>query len=644
MTEKKEAEESQSKIRSIVGRWLAICCSVFVIYTMATLSLQELQLLALFLAFSLAVAFVHYPLNPQKPGFLPFVVIDLILAALSFSFAIYIYFDYWEFIFRVGSPTNWDLFFGIVCIVLIFEATRRVVGLPLLIIAFCFLAYCFFGQFLPPPLSHKGYGVERIATTLFMSVNGIFGVPLKVTTNFIYLFIAFGAFFETCRGTEFFIDLASAIFGKHRGGPAKVAVAVSAMMGTVSGSAVANTVTTGTLTIPLMKRIGFESHVAGAVEATASTGGQLMPPVMGAAAFIMAEYLGIAYIEVCKAAVIPAVLYFLAIYSVVHFYSLKIGIQGLPVDEIPSVKFVLRDKWMFIVPLITLIVILIYAYSPRVAVLYALLATVVMSYFRKQSRMTPSRILDALAKTGYNSVMVVCACASAGVVIGVVLLTGMGAKITALVITLSAGSLILALPLVMLASILFGMGLPTVVCYVLLASTVAPSLIDLGVTPLGAHLYIFYFGMLCMVTPPVSFAAYAGAAIAKAEPMKTGWTAWTFALAGFLLPYMFVYNSSLLLMGSFIDISFAVLTAAIGVICLGIGIIGYFLEKTNAGQRLIVFAAALLLIKPGFITDIAGLICVLAVIFLQLKTRKKNIRTEALKRGDRILYRTDSPE
>jgi TRAP transporter 4TM/12TM fusion protein len=466
-----------------------------------------------------------------------------------------------------------------------------------------------------------------------MSKNGLFGVPIRVTTNFIYLFIAFGAFYEISGGTAFFIDLASALFGKLRGGPAKVSVAVSGMMGTISGSAVANTVTTGTLTIPLMKRLGFEPHVAGAVEATASTGGQLMPPVMGAAAFIMAEYLGVAYIEVCKAAVIPAVLYFLAIYSVVHFYSLKIGIQGLPEKEIPSVRSVFRDKWMFTVPLIVLIGILIGGYSPRVAVLFSLVATVVMSFFRKKSRMMPSKILEALAKAGYNCVMVVGACATAGIVIGVVLLTGMSGKITALVITLSAGSLTLALPIVMFAAVLFGMGLPTVVCYVLLAATVAPSLVDLGVIPMAAHLYIFYFGMLCMVTPPVSFAAYAGAAIANADPMKTGWTAWTFALAGFLLPYMFVYNNSLLLMGSFINISFAVLTAAIGVICLGSGIIGFFLEKTNAVERLILFAAALLLIKTGLITDVAGLICVLVVIFPQLKKYKKTVRENPLKRN-----------
>jgi TRAP transporter 4TM/12TM fusion protein len=622
MAEEKVADESKSKIRSVVGKWLAIGCSVFVIYTMATLSIQELQLLSLFLAFSLSVVFVHYPFNPKKPGYLPLVVVDLVLAALSFSFAIYIYFDYWEFIFRVGDPTGWDLLFGIVCIVLIFEATRRVVGWPLLIIAFGFLAYCFLGQYLPAPLSHKGYDLQRIATTLFMSKNGMFGVPLKVMTNFIYLFIAFGAFFEICGGTEFFVDLASALFGRLRGGPAKISVAVSGMMGTVSGSAVANTVTTGTLTIPLMKRIGFEYHVAGAVEATASTGGQLMPPVMGAAAFIMAEYLGVAYIEICKAAIIPAILYFLAIYSVIHFYSLKIGIQGLPASEIPSIKKVFRDKWMFTVPLIVLIVILIYGYSPRVAVLFSLLATVVMSFFRKESRMMPNKIFNALAKAGYNGVMVACACATAGVVIGVVLLTGMGAKITSLVITLSAGSLLLALPIVMLASLLFGMGLPTVVCYVLLATTVAPSLVDLGVAPLAAHLYIFYFGMLCMVTPPVSFAAYAGAAIAKADPMKTGWTAWTFALAGFLLPYMFVYENALLLMGSTGKIILAVFTSLVGIICLGSAIVGYLRNPASWFERVLLFAAALFLIKPGVTTDIAGLICIGITLAFQLRRGK----------------------
>ncbi|MBW1775224.1 MAG: TRAP transporter permease [Deltaproteobacteria bacterium] len=619
MTEAKEAKKEKSVLRNVVGKWIAICFTLFVMYSMATFSIQEMKQFSLFLGFTLAVTFIRHPMDPKRPNFRPFIIIDFILALLSFSIAAYIWIDYWEFIFRVGIPTHLDIAFSILAVLLVFEATRRTVGWPLLIIAFVFLIYTFFGQYLPPPLSHKGYDISRIVTTLFMTKNGIFGIPLKVTTHYIFLFIAFGSFFSICGGTQFFVDIATAIFGKMRGGPAKVSIAVSGMMGTISGSAVANTVTTGTFTIPLMKRIGFEPHVAGAVEATASTGGALMPPVMGAAAFIMAEFLGVPYIEVCKAALIPAILYYMAVFSIVHFYSLKIGIQGLSDSELPAIKKVLFQNWIFIVPLSTLIYMLIIGYSPRIAVLYALAATVVVTAFKKETRMGPSKLLQALADSGNNSVMVANAAITAGVVIGVVLLTGMGSKITSLVVSLSAGSLFIALPIVMLASLLFGMGLPTVVCYVLLAATVAPSLVDLGVPKLAAHLFIFYFGMLCMVTPPVSFASYAGAAIAKADPMKTGWTAWTFALAGFLLPYMFVYNKALLMMGTPFQIGFAIMTSLIGVVCLGAGIIGYFARDARIHERLLLFAAALLLIKPGVLTDAGGILCVVVTVILQLK-------------------------
>jgi TRAP transporter 4TM/12TM fusion protein len=619
VNEVEEAKEDQSGLRSVLGKWVAVFFSAFVIYSMATLRIQELQQLSFFLGFAMALAFIRNPLHPKKPNSKIYILVDLILAALSFSLGVYIWIDYWEFIFRVGIPTRLDILFSIVAVILVLEATRRTVGLPLLIIALVFLVYTFFGHLLPAPLSHKAYGIERITTTFFMTQNGIFGIPLKVMTQFIFLFVAFGAFFGMCGGTQFFIDIASALFGRLKGGPAKIAVAVSGMMGTISGSAVANTVTTGTFTIPLMKRIGFEPHVAGAVEATASSGGAFMPPVMGAAAFVMAEFLGVSYISICKAALIPAILYFLAIFSIVHFYSLKIGIQGLPQSEVPAIGKVLYEKWLFIVPLVILILTLIAGYSPRVAVLYSLLATVVVTMFKKETRFTTSKFLQALADSADNSVMIACACATAGIVIGIVLLTGMGAKITALVIDVSAGSLLIALPVIMLASLLFGMGLPTVVCYVLLAATVAPSLVNLGVLPLAAHLFIFYFGMLCMVTPPVSFAAYAGAAIARAEPMKTGWTAWTFALAGFLLPYMFVYNKSLLLIGSAVSIVPAVFTSLIGIICLGAGIIGYLITEVRFHERILLLLAAFLLIKPGLITDIAGLVCVIITVFLQLR-------------------------
>ena len=598
---------------------MSVLFSAFVIYSMATLRIQELQQLSIFLAFTLAIAFLQFPLKSKKKDSKPLLIVDLLLAALSFSVAFYVCIDYWDFIFRVGEPTPWDVVFGAVAILLIFEATRRAAGLALVIIAAVFLLYTFFGHLLPPPLSHRGYEIERITTTFFMTKNGIYGVALNVMCQFIFLFIAFGAFFGKSGGTEFFIDLATALFGRLRGGPAKVAVVSSGLMGTISGSAVANTVTTGTFTIPLMKRIGFEPHVAGAVEATASSGGALMPPVMGAAAFVMAEFLGVPYISVCKAALIPAILYYFAIFAVVHFYALKIGIHGLPEDEIPKIGKIFRKRWMFTIPLMLLILVMVFGYSPRVAVLYSLVATLAMSWLTKENRMTPARILDALAETGTGSTMVATACAIAGIVIGVVLLTGMGTKITTLVVSLSGGSLLIALPVTMLASLLFGMGLPTVVCYVLLAATVSPSLIKLGATPMATHLFIYYFGMLCMVTPPVAFASYAGAAIAKADPMKTGWAAWTFALAGFLLPYMFIYNPPLLFDGPWIEILQAFVTGSFGVICLGAAVIGYFARATNLFERLLLFAAAFLLIKPGWITDLCGLVCIALTLYLQLK-------------------------
>jgi TRAP transporter 4TM/12TM fusion protein len=621
MENRANPKEEQFRIRSLLGRWIAISLSVFTIYSMVTLRVQELQLLAVFLSLTLALTFIHFPLRPKRPNDSLFLWIDVVLSALSVLVGLYILIEYWDFIERVGLPTQGDIICSFIALFLILEATRRAVGWPLLIIVLVFLLYTFVGQWLPLSLSHKGYGLERITTTFYMTQNGIFGVALKTMAYFIFLFIAFGAFFGMSGGTEFFIDLATSMFGKLRGGPAKIAVVSSGMMGTISGSAVANTVTTGTFTIPLMKRIGFEGHVAGAVEATASSGGALMPPVMGAAAFVMAEYLRIPYLSICKAALLPAILYYLSIFSIVHFYSLKMNIQGLPKNEIPSIKDILRKKWIFLVPLFVLILTLTLDYSPRIAVLYTILATVVMSFFKKESRMTFSKCLQALAQSGFDSVMVSCACAAAGIVIGVVLLTGMGQKITNVVLQLSSGSLIVALPVTMLASILFGMGLPTVVCYVLLAATAAPSIVEMGVPPLAAHLYIFYFGMLCMVTPPVAFASYAGAAIAKADPMKTGFTAWRFALAGFLLPYMFVYNTSLLLMGPTADIVLAVFTSIIGIICLASGIIGYLFKETRLLERLLLFAAAFLLIKPGWKTDIIGLLCAGTVVILQLRTR-----------------------
>ena len=444
--------------------------------------------------------------------------------------------------------------------------------------------------------------------------------------NFIYLFVLFGALFGTAGGTRFFIDLTRSMFRGVTGGPAKVAVVSSALMGTVSGSAVANVVTTGTFTIPMMKKVGFEPHVAGAVEAVASTGGQLMPPIMGAAAFVMADYLKVPYLAVVKAAILPAIIYYMAVFAFVHFYTLKLGIQREKDEDLRPVLQILKDFWIFVPPLVVLVYFLVAGYSTSLVVMYTICVVIVMSLFKREFRLTPRKLLKGLSDAANDALTVTAACATAGIVIAVVLLTGLGVKIGNLVIFLSDGNLGLALFFIMLASLVLGMGLPTIVCYILLAVTTAPPLIAMGVPPMAAHLFIFYFGMLSMVTPPVGMAFYAGAALAGAETMKTGWTAWKIAFAGFLLPYMFVYNPSLLLIGNLTDALLASVTAVIGAAALSAGVVGFIKRPLGPLERIFAIAAALMLIKPGWITDLIGVVIVVGLLLLQRNKKTASVR------------------
>jgi TRAP transporter 4TM/12TM fusion protein len=382
---------------------------------------------------------------------------------------------------------------------------------------------------------------------------------------------------------------------------------------------VANVVTTGTFTIPMMKKVGFEPHVAGAVEAVASTGGQLMPPIMGAAAFVMADYLKVPYLAVVKAAILPAIIYYMAVFAFVHFYTLKLGIKRERDEDLRPVLKILKDFWVFVPPLVVLVYFLVAGFSTSLVVMYTIFVVIVMSLFKREFRLTPRKILKGLSDAADDALTVTAACATAGIVIAVVLLTGLGVKIGNLVIYLSAGNLGMALFFIMLASLVLGMGLPTIVCYILLAVTTAPPLIQMGVPPMAAHLFIFYFGMLSMVTPPVGMAFYAGAALAGAETMKTGWTAWKIALAGFLLPYMFVYNPALLLMGNVGDAILASITSVIGAAALSAGVVGFIKHPLGVMERIAAIAAALLLIKPGWITDVIGVIIVVLLLVLQRK-------------------------
>jgi TRAP transporter 4TM/12TM fusion protein len=516
-------------------------------------------------------------------------------------------------------PTRGDIWISIIAVLLVLEATRRTVGKPLVIINIVFLLYVFCGHFLPPPLSHGGYDLERIATTLALTQNGIFGVALSVMFDYIYLFVIFGTVYALSGGTEFIIDLARSLFGRFTGGPAKISVLSSSLFGTISGSAVANVTVDGIFTIPMMVRTGFEPHVAGAIEAVTSTGGALMPPVMGAAAFIMAEYLGIPYIAICKAAIFPAILYYLALFAIIHFYAKKNGLRGLPREELPSFLSVMRKKWIFFIPILSLIFLMVKGYTPTKAVLYTILIILILNAFSKHTRIGIRKSLTVLESSAKSALMVCNACASAGIIIGIVLLTGLGSKLASFVLYVSGENLYLALPFIMIASLILGMGLPTVVCYILLASTVASPLIKMGVLPMAAHLFIFYFGMLCMVTPPVGFAFYASSAIAGSDPMKTGWTAFKFALAGFILPYMFIFYPSLLLIGTFSEILLATIPALIGILFLSIGIIGYFRKEIGRWGRALLIIGAILLIHPGITTDMIGMGLGALVLIPQLR-------------------------
>ncbi|RJR32210.1 MAG: TRAP transporter permease [Desulfobacteraceae bacterium] len=606
------------KFRSVSARWMGLILSLFVILNVWTVYFQPMEQVIIFFALSFSTAFLGRPLlGKNREDKLWCLAVDVLFSLLLLAIAFYVWVDYLNLVYRAGMPTDLDNVVCVVGILLTFEGARRTVGWAMIYISVAFLLYAFLGQYLFPPISHGGYDVVRIINSLFLSENGILGVPMNVTFNFIYLFIVFGALFGTAGGTKFFIDLTRSMFRGVTGGPAKVAVVSSGLMGTVSGSAVANVVTTGTFTIPMMKKVGFEPHVAGAVESVSSTGGQLMPPIMGAAAFVMADYLNVPYLSVVKAAILPAIIYYLAVFSFVHFYTLKLGVGKDTNEDLPPVLKVLKDFWIFVPPLVVLIYFLVAGYSTSLVVMYTIIVVVCMSLFKKEYRLGPRKLIAGLSEAARESVAVTGACAAAGMVIAVVLLTGLGVKIGNFVIYFSGGNLGLALVFIMLASIVLGMGMPTLVCYILLAVTTAPPLIQMGVPPMAAHLFIFYFGMLSMVTPPVGMAFYAGAALAGAETMKTGWTAWKIALAGFLLPFMFVYNPSLLLMGNTIEAILAAITAVIGAASLSAGVVGYIKYYMSAIERIAAFAAAFLLIKPGWITDLVGIAIIAGILIVQ---------------------------
>jgi len=611
---------------AVIVSLIAIAASLFHLYTAqfgAFFALIQRDIHWLFMA---VLIFLLYPAGPKSPrNRLPWY--DLVCIAATLYAGLYILIDMHNIVTRAGDPTLTDIVLGIITVLLVLEAARRTIGMALPIVAIAALLYAYFGPYMPGLLGHKGYSFRRIFPYQFLTTEGIYGVPLGVSSTFVYLFILFGAFLNKTGAGKFFIDLAFALTGSSQGGPAKSAIVSSGLLGTVSGSSVANVVTTGTFTIPLMKRVGYEPHFAGAVEAASSTGGQIMPPVMGAAAFIMAEVLGVPYISVAAAAAIPAVLYYISLFAQVHFRAGRLGLKGIPRSELPDLKQTLAQGWHLLIPLIVLIVILVWGYSPMKAVFWTIILTGGLSFIKPETRITGPKLLEALEEGARSAVEVAAACACAGIVVGVVTMTGLGLKIAGLIVTWSRGQLFLALPLTMLASILLGMALPTTAKYVVLSTLAAPALVRLGIPAMAAHMFILYFGVVADITPPVALAAYAGAGLAKANAMKTGWTACQVGLAAFIVPFMFAYSPSLVLIGTGGEILLAFITASIGVVTLAAAMQGWIWSALPIWSRAICFACALLLIKPGVTTDIAGAIG-LAIVMLQQMTVVRRTRSQ----------------
>lgn len=583
----------------------------------------------------LALVFLLYPLKrksfrDKRNGYF---ILDLLFFLASIGASIYACWDTGEMEMRTGMPNEWDINFGTILIILVLEAGRRTMGWPIVLVALFFLLNVLFAPYYPGIFNGPAYPWETAIDIIFLQNNGIFGLPIQVMSFYIILFMYFGAFLMQSKAGEFFIDLSLALAGRASGGPAKVAVISSGFFGSISGSAVANVLATGSFTIPMMKRIGYPRNYAGAVEACASTGGMIMPPVMGATAFLIAEFLGIPYWSVCVAAFIPAVLYFFSVFMMVHFEARKLGLKPMALGTIPRVKDVLLSRGYTLVSLLAMVLLFILGYSVVWACMVGLATIIAVSFIHSETRMKPADFIDAFMNGSRSALMIASACAVCGIIIGSIFITGVGQRFTYYVLTASHGNLWLALILTALASYVLGMGMPPAAVYLTLAILVIPALIKLGIVTMASHMFAFYFGSIAAITPPVAMAAFAGAAVAGGEPTRTGFLAMRIGIASYIIPFMFVYSPVLLFEGSYTDVFLALFSAVIGVICLAGAMEGWLIRECSLLQRGLLLGASISLINPGFFTDMVGLILFGSVILMQRGWRKETRVAPAFSSG-----------
>lgn len=596
--------------------------SLFQLYTAIFGVLDAMLQRSIHLAFGLTLVYILYP-STKKFSRHKLHPLDVALAGLAAFVCLYVYFNYSDLVLRAGRVSQMDMIVGVIAILLVLEAARRVIGWPMVIIALVFIAYALFGRYIPGPLAHRGVKLPNLVQHLYYTTEGIFGLPIGVSSTFIFMFLLFGAYLGKTGMGEFFIDISNSIAGAAPGGPAKVAVISSATMGTLSGSSVANVVGTGSFTIPMMKKLGYKPEFAGAVEATASTGGQLMPPIMGAAAFLMAEFTNTPYVNIIAAAVIPALLYYFGVWAGVHYEAKKQGLQGLPKDQLPKAGKVMKERGHLMLPIIIVIYLLVSGYTPIRAALGAIASAILVSAVRKDTRLSIKEILMGLVDGARSAITVVAACATAGIIIGVVTQTGLGLKMGSLLVSVANGNLFLTLFFTMITSIILGIGVPTTANYVITSTIAAPALVILGVPVLAAHMFAFYFGIIADVTPPVALAAVAASGVAKSEPMRTGLQASRLAIAAFIIPYIFVFSPELLMINvTIFHLIFIIITALIGIIAVASGLTGYFRTTMNPVERVAFIGGGVMLVTTTMMLNIIGAVVLGGVILWQLRKSK----------------------
>lgn len=588
-------------------------------------SLFNQQYMALFWSLIVALIFLTVPASKKGVAKRPRWY-DWLLVVLTFIVGFYVTIFYPQILRVLGVVAPLQVVMGSLAVLLVLESTRRVAGWPIVIIVVIFILYAKFGNLIPGILQTKGLSWARLLSQLYLGADFMLGTPLKIASLIVFGFIFFGQVIFQTGGGEFLMKLAQSLMGRYRGGPAKVAVLASSLFGTVSGSAVANVATTGMVTIPLMKKSGYSSTYAGAIEATASTAGQIMPPVMGAAAFVMAEFLGVSYPTVVLVAIVPAMLYYLGVYLQIDLQAASSGLKGLPREEIPSFKETLRQGWIFIVPLIVLIITLFILFlPPGVAALYSTGALVLVTMLKKDIRdsWSWSKISSILQGTSRSLFELIAITAAAGFVVGIVSYTGLGLSLSRVLTEVAGGNLLLLALLTAITSTILGMGMPTTAAYILLAVLAAPALVSLGIEPVLAHLFVFYYGTLSMITPPVCLAAYTAASIAKAPQMPLAFRSMRLAVAAYIVPFIFLYMPGLALIGSVWEIILAIFLTVIAIILFAVVIEGYFLRKLTLLERCLFFVAGITMVVPNWYTHLIGLAIAAVVFLLHIRSRKR---------------------